>query len=170
MPEDSVTRVPTSKAGRHAAIQEILATHVITSQPQLRDELRAMGFDAAQATLSRDLVELRATKVRDGDGRLVYALTTGYDTPHIADNSSDRKLQRWAQDLLVGAATAGNLIVLRTPAGAANLLGSALDAARHDAVVGTVAGDDTVLVICGSEAQATEYAQLLMRYAEGTDT
>ncbi|WIK65278.1 arginine repressor [Gleimia hominis] len=159
-------RTPDSKAGRHAIIEQILSTQAITSQSELREALQERGISAAQATLSRDLLEIRATKVRDADGRQVYAISkheeiSGSDTPTAA------QLQKWASDLLVGGATAGNLIVLRTPAGAANLLGSALDYARHEPVLGLVAGDDTIIVVCTSAQAASEYCEQLLDWAEG---
>ncbi|MDO5719356.1 MAG: ArgR family transcriptional regulator [Actinomycetaceae bacterium] len=164
---DAAARTPSSKAGRHAAIATILATQPITSQTELRKALEDMGIVAAQATLSRDLLEIRATKIRDAQGRQIYALADPGQTLEWNEEGAEQKLQRWAQDLLVGAATSNNFVILRTPAGAANLLASAIDFARDETVLGSVAGDDTIFVACTSNDTATEFCDLLLAYAEG---
>lgn len=157
---------PDTKAARHGAIQDVLASRDITSQEQLRQVLRARGIETTQATLSRDLLEMRATKVRTSAGAQVYTVpdVDGGQT-HGADAARAR-LVRWCQDLLVAADLAENLLVLRTPVGAANLLGSAIDAVRLDTVVGTIAGDDTVLVICRDRAAGEHTRGLLLALAE----
>ncbi|MDO5729846.1 MAG: ArgR family transcriptional regulator [Actinomycetaceae bacterium] len=167
-PLDAGARTPSTKAGRHAAIETILSTRPITSQTELRSALEDMGIVAAQATLSRDLLEMRATKVRDAHGRQIYALSDRTKPSEWGEEGAEQKLQRWAQDLLVGAATAQNLVILRTPAGAANLLASAIDIARDDTVLGSVAGDDTIMVACTSIETATDFCNQLLSYAEGT--
>lgn len=168
MSENEATRTPSSKAGRHAAIEQILSTRAVTSQSELRQALEEMGINAAQATLSRDLLEVRATKIRDADGRQIYALTDRSHKTDWGEEGAEQKLQRWSQDLLVGAATADNIVVLRTPAGAANLLASAIDFSRDDTVLGSVAGDDTIMVVCTSAETAENFCNRLLSYAEGT--
>lgn len=165
MSETELSRMPASKSGRHAAIEHILDTQAITSQTELQTALEKVGIIAAQATLSRDLLELRATKVRDPQGRRVYALG-GTSSPG-AEEGPDVKLQRWAQDLLVAAATSEQIAVLRTLAGAANLLGSAIDSVRDDTVLGTVAGDDTIMVVCAGAQAASEFCEKMLALAEG---
>ena len=162
--------LPATKAARHGVIVEILAQRAISSQEELRLALAERGIAIAQATLSRDLLELRATKVRSRSGALVYTVPDWDGAPtHMAEESHAR-LARWCQELLVGGETAQNLLVVRTPVGAANLLGSAIDGARLSGVVGTVAGDDTVLLICRNDAAATETYEELMRLAEPSAT
>ncbi len=157
---------PSTKAARHGLIMDVLAREAISSQEQLRVALGTFGVDIAQATLSRDLLELRATKVRDRDGTLVYTVPDWDGAPtHLAQESTAR-LARWCQDLLVGGDVAQNLLVLRTPVGAANLLGSAIDSSRLAGVVGTIAGDDTVLLVCRDSAAASTAYEELMRLAE----
>lgn len=167
MSENDSTRTPASKAGRHAAIEQILSTQAVTSQSELREALEAMGIYAAQATLSRDLLEVRATKIRDAEGRQIYALSDKSPQTEWGEEGAEQKLQRWSQDLLVGAATADNIAVLRTPAGAANLLAAAIDSSRDDTVLGSVAGDDTIMVVCTSAATADKFCNRLLGYAEG---
>ncbi|WP_297555631.1 ArgR family transcriptional regulator [uncultured Actinomyces sp.] len=170
MKDSDNTRMPASKAGRHAAIEQILATQQIASQSDLREALEEVGIFVAQATLSRDLLEVRATKVRGVDGRQVYALANPERPVEWGEEGAEQKLQRWSQDLLVGGATANNLVVLRTPAGAANLLGSAIDFSRDETVLGSVAGDDTIIVVCVSDEAAQAYCDKLLKYAEGVKT
>lgn len=157
---------PSTKAARQGAIMDILASHDVASQDHLRRELSAIGIETAQATLSRDLLEMRATKVRNKDGVLIYSVPDWDGAPTRQSESSPARLARWCQDLLITGDMTDNLLVLRTPVGAANLLGSAIDAARLDGVLGTIAGDDTILVICRSEADAVRTSDELLSLAE----
>ncbi|MCS4484957.1 arginine repressor [Gleimia sp. 6138-11-ORH1] len=158
--------LPVSKNRRHAIIEEILTTEIIASQPELQEALEARGISVAQATLSRDLIEVRATKVRDTSGRQIYVLATHAGHASLSEEAGEEKLRRWAEELLVGVAQAQNLLVLRTPAGAANLLAAALDAARYEEVVGSVAGDDTVMVVCVTEEAASQIASKLLSFGK----
>ncbi|MDU0349059.1 ArgR family transcriptional regulator [Actinomyces sp. MRS3W] len=165
---------PPTKAARHALIARILGHERIRSQAELRDALAQRGVATTQATLSRDLVELRATKVRAAGGVQVYALpqagAPGQVSPigpgdePLTDRTTAR-LARWCADLVVTAEWAGNQLVLRTPAGAAQLLASAVDDAMLPGVLGCIAGDDTVLVITRSEEIAAEVAAHLLALA-----
>ncbi|GAC55990.1 arginine repressor [Gordonia hirsuta DSM 44140 = NBRC 16056] len=141
------TRLAATRAGRLARIIEILTARQVRSQLELRQLLAAEGIEATQATLSRDLDELGAVKLRgaDGgagfyvvpeDGHLLRGITGGTD-----------RLSRLLSDLLVSTDASGNIAVLRTPPGAAQYLASALDRASLADVVGTIAGDDTVFVL-----------------------
>lgn len=143
---------PATKAARHAQIREILAARPVASQVELADLLAADGVAVAQATLSRDLVEIGALKVRDVRlGRPVYVLPGegGDRTPRGAVDAEvlDARLARLCGELLVTAEASGNLVLLRTPPGAAQLLASAVDHSVLPGVLGSIAGDDTVLVI-----------------------
>ena len=121
-----------SRTRRQGRIVELLESHEVRSQGELADLLGAEGIDVTQATLSRDLVELGAVKVRRGRA-LVYALPgsepEAASTGSIATGTSSR-LRRACEELLVSTATAGNLLVVRTPPGAANYLASAIDQTR----------------------------------------
>src|SRR4029079_12873423 len=108
-----------------------------------------------QATLSRDLVELDAVKVRSASGALVYAVPGegGDRTPVVRETAaSEARLSRLCAELLVSADSSANLVVLRTPPGAANFLAAATDKAELGDVLGTIAGDDTVVVIARDPA------------------
>ena len=143
--------IPMTKGARQHKIVELLARHQVRSQTELADLLAEAGVAVTQATLSRDLLDLDAVKVRVASGVLVYAVPAegGDRTPVTAGESSasGARLARFAADLLVSADHSGNLVVLRTPPGAAQLLASALDKSELAGVLGTIAGDDTVLVI-----------------------
>lgn len=157
MSESAMT--PLTKGARQQRIVELLATHPVRSQTELAALLGRHGVNVTQATLSRDLVELDALKVRVASGALVYAVPAeGGDRRPIAAGGSraaENRLARLCNELLVSAEASANLVVLRTPPGAAQYLGSAFDHADLDDVLGTIAGDDTVLVI-GRDPQGGE--------------
>jgi transcriptional regulator of arginine metabolism len=145
------TTIPLTKSARQQKIIDLLESTQIRSQSELADRLASAGVTVTQATLSRDLLDLDAVKIRTPDGSLVYAVPAegGDRTPVMArrSSSSGARLARLAGELIVSADHSENLIVLRTPPGAAQYLASALDKAELDDVLGTIAGDDTVLII-----------------------
>ncbi|MDO4260388.1 MAG: arginine repressor [Actinomycetaceae bacterium] len=154
---------PRTKAARQEAIRDLLASRRITSQEDLRSELARVGIDVTQTTLSRDLIDMGATKVRTSDGLLVYTVTDADGSAtHVAGRE---RLVRWCQSLLTGSTRVGNQIVLRTPVGAAQLLASAIDLSRLDEVAGTIAGDDTILIICRSDSGAEKVEDTLLDMA-----
>jgi transcriptional regulator of arginine metabolism len=133
------------KAQRHAAVKELVQTRRVTSQEQLRELLTHRGFDVAQATLSRDIRELRLIKVADTEG-LHYTLppeTWGSTPP----------LMRLLPTLFVGAEGTGNLLVVKTFSGGAQAVAEAIDWEEWPEVLGTVAGDDTILIILRNATQ-----------------
>ncbi len=132
------------KTRRHAAIMKFLRQHLVQSQEQLRQLLREQDIEVTQATLSRDIRELRLVKVTDPDGVSHYAPPSDGD---VLRPSLDQLLAT----LLVSLDKAGNLLVIRTPAGSANALGSAIDLQGWKEIMGTVAGDDTILIITRSD-------------------
>jgi transcriptional regulator of arginine metabolism len=142
---------PTTKKARHQQIIDLVTHHEVRSQPELASMLAGSGVHVTQATLSRDLDELDAVKVRTASGALVYAVPAeGGDRRPAAPGESAKssaRLARLCSDLLVSADASANLVVLRTPPGAAQFLASAFDRADFPDVLGTIAGDDTVLVI-----------------------
>ena len=123
----------TSRTARHRRIVELLETRRVRSQGELAELLAGDGLRVTQTTLSRDLDELGAVKIRDGGGDLVYAVPAegGDPTPRLApaDGEAAGRLSRLAGELLVSADASANLVVLRTPPGAAQFLASALDRA-----------------------------------------
>jgi transcriptional regulator of arginine metabolism len=145
------TTIPLTKSARQQKIVDLLESTPIRSQTELADRLASAGVSVTQATLSRDLLDLDAVKIRLPGGALAYAVPAegGDRTPVMSrrSSSSGARLARLAGELIVSADHSGNLVVLRTPPGAAQYLASALDKADLDGVLGTIAGDDTVLVI-----------------------
>ena len=133
--------VPVTKAARRRRILDLIGHQPVHSQSELARLLAEDGIVVNQATLSRDLEELGAVKARHAQGTLAYAVEP--DVTPVAEG----RLSRVLAELLVAAEHSGNMVVLRTPPGAAQFLASALDRAALPDVIGTVAGDDTVLVI-----------------------
>jgi transcriptional regulator of arginine metabolism len=166
-PAGAAAGVPVTKAARHAQIAEILApgARPVRSQEELAGRLAARGVRVAQATLSRDLEELGAVRLRGQDGALVYALpgAPGDGSPAAEPHG---RLARVVGELLVSAEASGNLVVLHTPAGAAQLLASVIDHAGWPSVLGTIGGDDTVLVITRDPVGSEALARALLRIAE----
>jgi transcriptional regulator of arginine metabolism len=187
---------PVTKTARHARIAAILAREQVRSQEELADLLeRYASVHVTQATLSRDLDELGVVRLRATGGVLVYALPqepggpgsrpggtivsdapaaselptaataaeppiAGHESPH------DARLARYLGELMTSAEGSANLVVLRTPAGAAQFLASVIDHAALFAILGTVAGDDTVLIITRDPAGGDAVAADFLRRAE----
>ena len=164
--------VPPTKAARHAAIARVLGRGPIRSQAELAAALAEESLHVTQATLSRDLVELRAVRIRLPDRTLAYALPGegGDRTPQFEDAEQlSARLARLCAELLVTAESSGNLVVLRTPPGAAQFLASAIDHSVLPGVLGTIAGDDTVLVISSEADGGHAVAQRFLDLAGGRD-
>ncbi len=184
---------PATKAARHARIAAILAAPAgpVRSQDELAERLAAVGIKVTQATLSRDLDELGAVRLRGQDGGLVYALPPAQADGPAGDADDDEMfrhaaaavaglaqaaagtpaaaaagLARVAADLLLSAEPSGNLVVVHTPPGAAQLMASMIDRTAMEPVLGTVAGDDTVIVVARDPAGGGDLARLLLRLAE----
>ncbi len=156
---------PTTKTARQARISSILSTESVRSQADLAARLADDGVQVTQATLSRDLVELRALRVRGEDGSLVYAIPAEGGERSLQSGVSrevlDTRLARLCSELLVTAEASANIVVLRTPPGAANFLALAVDHSVMPSLLGTIAGDDTVMLICrdphGGQAMAERF-------------
>ncbi len=160
-----------TKAARQARVLELLSRHNVHSQGELARLLRQSGLEVTQATLSRDLVEIGAVRLRADDGSLIYAVP-GEGGERIrrartgGAESFDSRLTRLAQELLVSAEASANLVIVRTPPGAAQYLASAIDHAEWPEVLGTVAGDDSILVISRDPLGGEELAAKLLRLTE----
>jgi transcriptional regulator of arginine metabolism len=166
-----MTRVAFTKTARRQRIVDLLTRHPVRSQSELGRLLAADGVEATQTTLSRDLDELGAVKVRTVEGWLVYALPAegGDPTPRLAGPGiTEVRLARVVGAVLVSAEASANLVVARTPPGAAQFLASAIDHADLPEVLGTIAGDDTVLLVCrdptGGPAVSAELLDLAARH------
>ncbi len=164
--------IPMTKGARQQKIVDLLGNHHVRSQTELAELLAAEGVSVTQATLSRDLVELDAVKVRVPSGALVYAVPAegGDRTPRTATETlaSGNRLARLLAELLVSADASANLALLRTPPGAAQFLASAFDRAGFTDILGTIAGDDTVLVISRRPDGGQQLAERFLALADGT--
>ena len=162
-----------SKAARHARIIAAVQSGPIHSQGELARALAAQGLRVTQATLSRDLEELGAVKLRSADGGQPSYVIPEDGAPlaarHVAD-APPQRLARLLAELMVSAEASANLVVLRTPPGASNFLASALDRAALPQVLGTVAGDDTILVISRDPSGGNALVHRLLALAKGDDT
>jgi len=182
---------PVTKVARQARVAAILARTQVRSQEELAELLAADGMHVTQATLSRDLEELGAVRLRGAAGSLVYALpgepggpgsrpggvlpsgaagaagpAAEGGEPGGPSESVKGRIARVAAELLTSAEASANLVVLRTPAGAAQYFASVIDHAAWPSILGTVAGDDTVLVIARDPAGGEAVARALLRLAE----
>ena len=140
-----------NRAERQAAIQRLIHEQPISTQTELAEALRREGHDVVQTTVSRDVHELGLVKLRDAKGRLVYAFpedATGFDED-VAD-----AVARWA----LTVEPSGNLVVVTTPYGYAQALAQAIDVARHPQIAGTVAGENTILLVAREPATGAQLA------------
>jgi len=151
-----------TKAARHAKIITLLEQREVRSQSELAELLADDGVQVTQGTLSRDLVEIGALRVRSSAGHLVYAVPGegGDRTPHVGEFASfEGRLARLCAEILVSAEASANLVVLRTPPGAAQYFASAVDRVGWESILGTIAGDDTILLITRSPSGGNGIAQ-----------
>jgi len=132
-----------SKVQRQQVIAKLIGRHAVSNQPQLVDLLADEGIHATQATVSRDLEDLGAVKVRVPGGETVYAIPE-YEPARLAP---EEQLRRVMGEWVAEVRSSGNLVVLRTPPGCAHVVASALDRSGIRGILGTVAGDDTLLCV-----------------------
>ncbi|MFJ6987111.1 MULTISPECIES: arginine repressor [unclassified Streptomyces] len=162
--------VPQTRTARHRRIVDILNRQPVRSQSQLAKLLADDGLSVTQATLSRDLDELNAVKIRNADGDLIYAVPSegGFRTPRVplGGSAKEDRMRRLSQELLISAEASANLVVLRTPPGAAQFLASAIDQAELHDILGTIAGDDTLLLISREATGGQALADHLLRLAQ----
>ena len=146
-----------SKNRRQRAIADLIRGGRLSSQEELADRLAGLGFAVTQATISRDLDQIGAIKVRR-DGSFRYALREEEQAP---------RLGAVLRDFVRSIDTAANLVVIKTPPGSAHLIGVALDQSDLAEIVGTICGDDTLFVACPSRGLATQLATRLRAEAGG---
>ena len=150
-----------NKRDRHRTIREIVASTVVGSQEELRQQLTARGLDVTQSTLSRDLHELRLARVPTDDGMRYVA------TDHSADAEQARAaLESLLPQLFDRVDGVGELVVLHTVPGGAQPVAAAFDAAAWPDVLGTVGGDDTILIICRSAQSREQLIRRIRKLAE----
>ena len=136
------------KNARQTAILSIIEQNDIETQEELAGKLRDMGIVVTQATVSRDIKELRLLKVLSGSGGYKYA------TADKAEHGLSERFVRMFKDSVLSVSSAGNIVVLKTLSGSANVAGEAIDSMRLPEILGTMAGDNTILAIVHSEAEA----------------
>jgi transcriptional regulator of arginine metabolism len=129
-----------SKVERQAKILRLVEERHLSTQSELADALRDEGIDAVQTTVSRDIAQLGLVKVRNGNGKLVYALPGAADLRRIEELAA--AMRRWA----TGMTPAGQLLIITTPNGLAAPLADAIDEAGLADVAGTIAGENTIFV------------------------
>lgn len=150
-----------TKNQRQRMIIDWLREHRVGSQEELVARLSLAGITATQATVSRDLLELGAVRLKRG-GSIRYVMPDQVEPGHAAEKL-DRLLAEWVDAII----PAGNLLVLKTPPGSANLVANALDAAGLEEVAGTLAGDDTIFVAIADGANTYSVAGMLQRRRSG---
>jgi transcriptional regulator of arginine metabolism len=159
-----------TRVARQARIVDLVSTRAVRSQTELAKLLAAEGVEVTQATLSRDLDELGAVKLRGADGGAPIYLIPEDGSPVRGVRGGTSRLARLLAELMVSADGSANLMVLRTPPGAAQFLASAIDRAALHEVVGTIAGDDTVMVIAREPVSGLELAARFTAMASGQST
>jgi transcriptional regulator of arginine metabolism len=159
-----------TRSARQARIRELIEVRPVTSQTQLAALLAGSGIEVTQATLSRDLEELGAVKLRGSDGAPASYVVPPENAPLRPAQAAPARLTRLLGDLLTSAEGSANLAVVRTPPGAAQFLASALDKVGLPDVLGTIAGDDTLLVVSRRPDGGAALADRLRALAERAPT
>lgn len=147
----------TTKVQRQQTIARLITKHAVASQPDLLDLLAAEGIRATQATISRDLVDLGAVKVRTDGGETIYAIPE-YE-PHR--RAPEEQLRRVMGEWVAEVQASGPIVVIRTPPGCAHVVASALDRSGLEGLLGTVAGDDTLMCVAAKASGGAALARRL---------
>ncbi|WP_134683183.1 transcriptional regulator AhrC/ArgR [Brevibacillus migulae] len=142
-----------NKGQRHIRIRDIITNHEVETQDDLVDRLRQAGFNVTQATVSRDIKEMHLVKVPLPDGRYKYSM------PAEQKINPVNKLKRMLLDTFVSIDYVENQVVMKTLPGNANAIAALIDNSQWPEVLGTISGDDTILIICRSKAYAQEVTQ-----------
>jgi transcriptional regulator of arginine metabolism len=150
-----------SKFDRQGAILRLVRERPLSTQAEVASALRERGYDAVQTTVSRDIAELGLVKIRNPEGRLVYALPGEEDLDRL--NELRGALRRW----VLSFEPSGNLLLVRTPAGFASPLAEALDLAGPADIAGTIAGENTVFVAAREGVTGAELADTFRHHLEG---
>lgn len=132
---------------RHRAIADLIRSHALSSQEELAERLGSLGFTVTQGTISRDLEQIGAVKIRR-EGQLSYALS------EAARQAFSPRLAAVFRDWVRSVEPAGNLVVIKTPPGSAHLVGVVLDQSELAEIAGTICGDDTIFIACRSSNAA----------------
>lgn len=146
------------KGQRLLKIRELISTRDIETQEELVEELKSLGYQVTQATVSRDIKELQLIKAPTPDGRYKYAL------PAEPSYNPESKLRRLLIDSFISIDRAENLVVMKTLPGNANAVGALVDALNWDTIVGTISGDDTILIICRTREEAPDLVEKVIQF------
>jgi len=150
------------KYNRHAKILEIIDKNVIETQEDLAEKLKEQDMDVTQATVSRDIKDLRLIKVMSSDGRYRYATFTQ------SENQVSNRLINILTEAYVSCDYANNIVVVKTLSGMAQAAGSAIDSLKWQETLGTIAGDDTLIMVCRAEKIAEEIVNKLNKMIKQT--
>jgi transcriptional regulator of arginine metabolism len=148
------------KYNRHAKILELIESNIIETQEELAEKLRELGIEVTQATVSRDIKELRLIKVATGNGHYKYAQIN-----HI-ENGVSAKLLTIFSESFISSDYANNIVVVKTLPGMAQAAASAIDSLKWFEIVGTIAGDDTIMIVCRAEKIAEELVNKFNKMAK----
>ena len=140
---------------RHTAILRIISEQEIETQDDLIAKLKENGFDVTQATVSRDIKQLGLVKTTDGEGKYRYS------APHPSSSGSDSKFKNILSEAIISSESAENMVVVRTYSGMANAAAAAIDALASDRILGSIAGDDTILIVTKNDETAEEFSEIL---------
>ena len=143
------------KSMRHTAILRIISEQEIETQDDLIARLKENGFDVTQATVSRDIKQLGLVKTTDGEGKYRYS------APHPSSSGSDSKFKNILSEAIISSESAENMVVVKTYSGMANAAAAAIDALASDRILGSIAGDDTILIVTKNDETAEEFSEIL---------
>ncbi len=147
------------KSNRHIKIVELINRFPITTQEELLEHLKTEGFDVTQSTVSRDIKKLRLTKALDLNGKYRY------QAPQQQDTGSKSGFLNLIDTSVISVESAVNIVVVKTYAGMAQAVCAAFDSMQYESIVGTIAGDDTIFIVCKNEESARAYTQEFLKYA-----
>ncbi len=151
----------TTKRQRQQVIVQLLAEQSVRSQSQLVELLKAEGIETTQKTISKDLDELGSVTVRGSGGKIIYAIPELPSEQHLPEDHLKRVMGEWVVDVN----SSGNIVMMRTPPGSAHVVASALDRAGVSTILGTVAGDDTIMVVTNEGSSGSAVADSLREIA-----
>ncbi len=143
------------KNSRHTRILEIISDHVIETQDDLIEKLKDSGYNVTQATVSRDIKQLGLVKTATKDGGYKYTSSKN------DSSSNENKLKNIMRETVVNAQNAQNIIVVKTFPGMANAAAAALDSLAEEAIVGSIAGDDTIFIVVHNNEEASEFTNYI---------
>ena len=159
-PDQSYEGINSMKTKRQNEIERIIASRDIETQEELAAELRSLGFNVTQATVSRDIRELNLIKVTSKGGGFKYA------KPERRESAVSERLTRILTDSLINADASGNIIVVKTLSGSANVAAEALDNLGWPEILGTIAGDNTIFIVVKSETDTAEITNRIRKLTE----